>query len=209
MTVNIHDLVVGGAVALSISVAASASSFVDVLDDDGSWNLIGGSFVDDLYNPGQGTLEPSAGDWFWGSSYHLPFTLGIEKTYQDQFVEAGLYQLEIDTSDPFERMPVPFNAFTEFGLTGAPSATVDIVSADTPPPDTPDWTTWRINYTVPADSPDLGNPIGFRALATLSPGPGEGYSVMLDNIRVQFTPIPSPSAVALLATLALARRQTR
>lgn len=143
-------------------------------------------------------LTPSAGSRFWGSASNVPASIGLSKSFAGLTVEPGTYRLLIDVADPHAANadPVPYANFTTFGLTGIASP-ADIESAPTPPGGVPQWTTWALTYTVPEGSPDTGNTLGF-AMAYNNPA-NTSYGVMLDNLRIEFAPVPEPTSLAILA----------
>ncbi len=185
--------------AMSISFTGSdliASTIVaDPIEQFDGWTLIGGGWG----GSGQMGFNASAGYWYWGSSWDRPATVGIEKTFSDLTVTPGLYTLTIETMCPGYSPyynSVPLAAFSEFGLTGISPTQETALSAPTPQAGVRSWTPWTIRYSVPMNSPDVGNPLGFEALYRHTNN--TGYSVMLDDLHVSFQAVPEPSTLALL-----------
>jgi hypothetical protein len=194
---------------LASTAAAQVVTVVqDPLDSGQGWTVEGGSFGTNANG-----LLPSAGTSYWGSTFHLTATVGVSKTFSGVTVMPGTYTLLVDTASPYPPSqfssgyrPVALSDFQHFGLTGmsAPRVTV---SAPTPAAETAVWTTWELRYDVPAGDPGIGSLLGFRALVTAT-----NYDVLLDNVRVSYTPIPEPAVATVFVGAALAglsrRRRT-
>ena len=171
----------------------------DPMERNGGWTLIDGGWGGN----GQMGFDAHAGHDYWGSSWEEPATVGLYKTFPSAFVEPGTYTLTIYTMcpghDPYNA--VPLIDFTDFGLTGISAELRTILSAPTPTPGSKIWTMWTLDYTVPQGSPDIGNPLGFKAKYEHTNY--THYSVMLDDLHVTLAEVPEPSAIILLSTAAL------
>lgn len=191
--------------ALVLSTSANAAIIAtSIMDDNGEWST--GNAVNQFLPSGTVGLIATAGtEIMHFNSVDSIYSLQSGISFSGVLIAAGTYTVEIDVGN-FANLPLPeidLIGMTASGTLLSPSATVNTAPA------LGVWETWMFEYIVPNGSGSIDATLGFTIDVATN---GVNANIGFDYLRIDFQPVPVPSAVwlfgsGLLGLIGIARRK--